>query len=54
MVEIPFAEGSPPDDLQVESDGDDVLIGDPELDNKLETEESSFDKNLAEDMDLNL
>jgi|TARA_R100000482_G_scaffold40424_1_gene13906 hypothetical protein len=51
MVEIPFAEGSPPDDLQVESDGDDVLIGDPELDNKLETEESSFDKNLAEDME---
>jgi hypothetical protein len=51
MVEIPFAEGAPPDDLQVESDGDDVLIGDPELDNKLETEESSFDKNLAEDME---
>ena len=51
MVEIPFAEGSPPDDLQVESDGDDVLIGDPELDNKLENEESSFDKNLAEDME---
>ena len=30
MVEIPFAEGAPPDVLQVESVGDDVLIGDPE------------------------
>ena len=32
MVEIPYAEGSPSDDLQVESVGDEVLIGDPELD----------------------
>ena len=46
---IPFSEGAPPDDLQVEVIGDDVLIGDPELDNIKETE-SNFDANLAEDM----
>ena len=50
MVEIPFAEGSPPDDLKVEEVGDDVLIGDPELDIVEETE-SSFDENLAEQID---
>ena len=50
MVEIPFAEGSPPDDLKVEEVGDDVLIGDPELD-IVEEAESSFDENLAEDME---
>tara|TARA_R100000664_G_C2759228_1_gene148775 strand:- start:2221 stop:4629 length:2409 start_codon:yes stop_codon:yes gene_type:complete len=50
MVEIPFAEGSPPDDLKVETVGDDVLIGDPELDIVEETE-SSFDENLAEQID---
>ena len=43
MVEIPFAEGAPPDDLQVESVGDDVLIGDPDLDAEVEKEDSSFD-----------
>ena len=50
MVEIPFAEGSPPDDLKVEEIGDDVLIGDPELD-IVEEAESSFDENLAEQID---
>ena len=49
MVEIPFAEGSPSDDLQVESVGDEVLIGDPELD-AVKEEDSNFDNNLAEDM----
>ena len=47
--QIPFSEGAPPDDLQVEVIGDEVLIGDPELDNIKETE-SNFDANLAEDM----
>ena len=48
---IPFAEGSPPDELQVETlpDGD-VLIGDPILDT-IEDSESNFDINLAEDLD---
>ena len=50
MVEIPFAEGAPPDELQVETVGDEVLIGDPELD-KIEDVESSFDENLAEQID---
>jgi hypothetical protein len=50
MVEIPFAEGAPPDELQVETVGDEVLIGDPELDN-IEDVESSFDENLAEQID---
>ena len=40
---IPFAEGSPPDDLRVETlpDGD-VLIGDPILD-AIEESDSNFD-----------
>ena len=48
---IPFAEGSPPDELQVETlpDGD-VLIGDPILDT-IEDSASNFDINLAEDLD---
>ena len=46
---IPFAESAPADDLQVETIGDDVLIGDPELDNIPEID-STFDQNLAEDM----
>lgn len=48
---IPFAEGSPPDDLMVETlpDGD-VLIGDPEMDEP-DDSESIFDANLAEDLD---
>ena len=48
---IPFAEGSPPDDLRVETlpDGD-VLIGDPVLD-AIEESDSNFDANLAEDID---
>ena len=51
----PFSEAAPADDLQVEEIGDDVLIGDPELDNVVETD-TNFDANLAEDMsskDLN-
>ena len=46
---VPFAESAPADDLQVETIGDDVLIGDPELDNIPETD-STFDQNLAEEM----
>ena len=46
---IPFAEGAPSDNLQVEEVGDDVLIGDPELD-EVKEEDSNFDANLAEDM----
>ena len=45
----PFAETAPADELQVEEIGDDVLIGDPELDN-VEDIDSTFDANLAEDM----
>ena len=45
----PFSEAAPADDLQVEEIGDDVLIGDPELDNVVETD-TNFDANLAEDM----
>jgi len=49
---IPFAEGSPPDDLMVETlpDGD-VLIGDPELDMAEELDDAQFDINLAEVID---
>jgi hypothetical protein len=48
---IPFAEGAPADDLQVESFGDDeVLIGDPQLDAIPEID-SDFDSNLAEIID---
>ena len=49
---IPFAEGSPPDDLIVEelADGD-VLIGDPKLDMMEEVEDAEFDQNLAEVID---
>ncbi len=48
---IPFAEGAPADDLQVEPFGEDeVLIGDPQLDAmpKIDTE---FDANIAELID---
>ena len=41
---IPFAEGAPPDNLQVEDFGDDVLIGDPMLD-VVEEEPTEFDAN---------
>ena len=47
---IPFAEGAPSDGLQVEVFGDDVLIGDPELDVE-QAPESQFDENLAEELD---
>ena len=46
---VPFAESAPADDLQVEAIGDEVLIGDPELDNVKE-EDTNFGANLAEDM----
>ena len=46
---IPFTEGAPPDNLQVETIGEDVLIGDPDLDNVKEND-SKFDANLAEEM----
>ena len=46
MVEIPFAEGAPPDNLQVEEVGDDVLIGDPALD-EVSDIDTGFDDNLA-------
>jgi hypothetical protein len=46
---IPFAEGAPPDDLMVEQFGDDeVLIGDPALDELDNPTEMTFDANLAE------
>jgi hypothetical protein len=47
---IPFAEGSPPDDLQVEVFGEDeVLIGDPELDITQDID-NEFDSNLADEI----
>jgi hypothetical protein len=48
---IPFAEGSPADDLQVETFGEDVLIGDPTLDLMDQEPEVAFDANLAEVID---
>ena len=48
---IPFAEGMPSDEFQVEDIGnDEVLVGDPSLD-IIEEQESSFDQNLAETID---
>ena len=48
---IPFAEGMPADEFQVEEIGnDEVLVGDPSLD-IIEEQESSFDQNLAETID---
>ena len=41
---VPFSEGAPADDLQVETIGDEVLIGDPELDKTVEPD-STFDEN---------
>ena len=46
---IPFTEGAPPDDLLVEEIGDDVLIGDPALDDVSEKDDQ-FDNNLAEEL----
>ena len=46
--QIPFSEGAPADDLQVENYGDnDVLIGDPTTD-MIETPVMDFHSNLAE------
>ena len=48
---VPFADGRPVDGLQVEPFGEDeVLIGDPELD-QIPQDESDFDDNLAETID---
>ena len=47
-----FSEGMPEDNLQVESFGDDVLIGDPAMD-EFEEQEPQFDQNLAEVIDEN-
>ena len=48
---IPFAEAMPSDDFEVEEIGnEEVLIGDPELDN-VEEKETGFDENIAEDLD---
>jgi hypothetical protein len=47
-----FSEGAPADDLMVENFGEDVLIGDPDLDG-LEEQETQFDQNLAEVIDEN-
>lgn len=50
---IPFSEGAPSDDLQVEPFGDnEVLIGDP-ISDMQEEAEMSFDANLAEFIDQN-
>src|SRR6056300_175577 len=48
---IPFAEGMPSDEFQIEDIGnDEVLVGDPSLD-IVEEEDTSFDQNLAEIID---
>ena len=48
---IPFAEAMPSDSFQVEEIGnDEVLVGDPSLDIE-EKSETSFDENLAEQID---
>jgi hypothetical protein len=48
---IPFAEGMPSDEFQIEDIGnDEVLVGDPSLD-ILDEEDTSFDQNLAETID---
>ena len=48
---IPFAEGMPADDFQIEDIGnDEVLVGDPSLD-IVEEEDTAFDQNLAETID---
>ena len=44
---VPFSEGSPPDNLQIEDLGDSVLIGDPSLD-EIVQKDDEFDSNLAE------
>jgi hypothetical protein len=48
--QIPFSEGSPADELQIEEIGDDVLVGDPSLDS-FEEPDNEFDSNLAETID---
>ena len=50
---IPFAESMPSDDFQVEQINDDeVLVGDPALDNITERD-TTFEENLAENIDEN-
>jgi len=50
---VPFADGKPADNLEVEDIGnDEVLVGDPALDSIAE-EDSTFDNNIAEEIDEN-
>ena len=50
---VPFADGKPADNLEVEDIGnDEVLVGDPSLDSIAE-EDSTFDNNIAEEIDEN-
>ena len=49
---IPFQEGAPADNLEVEQIGEDVLIGDASLDEIVEIT-SEHDQNLAEEIDEN-
>ena len=47
---VPFADGTPTDDLQIEQlENDEVLIGDPDLDLVPEID-TEFDSNLAEEL----
>ena len=46
---IPFQEGAPADNLEVEEIGDEVLIGDASLDDIVEITDE-HDKNLAEEV----
>jgi len=51
VVDVPFAEGAPIDNLEVEQFGDDeVLIGDPDSD-VVDEPDNEFDSNLAEVID---
>ena len=50
---VPFADGKPADNLEVEDIGnDEVLVGDPALDAMSERDET-FDNNIAEEIDEN-
>ncbi len=49
---IPFQEGAPADELEVEQIGDEVLIGNASLDDIVEITDE-HDQNLAEELDEN-
>ena len=49
---IPFQEGAPADNLEVEEIGDEVLIGNASLDDIVEITDE-HDENLAEQLDAN-